>query len=473
MVELATAKASRSWWRAEVKASALLAYPMVLTNLAQSLIHATDVVLLGRLGPDALAAAALGVNLYVFCLIFGMGLMTAAAPMIATERGRRSSSVRDVRRTVRQGMWSAMLLVLPMWLMLWNSRSILILLGQDPVLAAGAESLVRYLMWALLPAFLYLVLRNFLAALERPGWALTVALGAVIVNAVVNSALIFGFEPIGLPALGLPGAGIGSSITVTFEFLALAFIVSRHRRFRRYHVFGRFWRPDWARFRQFWRLGLPIAATLTLEVGVFNAAVFLMGLIGTASLAAHQIAIQIAALSFMVPMGLAQAVTVRVGHALGRGDPVGVARSGWTSFCLGTAFMSLMALLMWTVPHQLTSIFIDVDNPANAEVVSLAVSFLAVAALFQIFDGAQAVGAGMLRGLHDTKVPMAFALFGYWVVGMGTALVLGFTLDWRGVGIWSGLAAGLAVVSVMMLARWTRRERLGLVGYAPKALEPA
>ena len=448
--------------RVEVKATALLAYPLVLTNLAQSLIHATDVVLLGRLGAETLAAAALGVSLYVFCLIFGMGLLTAAAPMIARERGRRSNSVREVRRTVRQAMWSAVLLVLPMWALLWNSRAVLILLGQDPELAGEAQLFLRHLMWALLPAFLYLVLRNFLAALERPGWSLVVAVGAVVVNAAVNSALIFGVEAVGLPPLGLAGAGIGSSVTVTLEFTALAFIVGRHRLFRRYHLFGRFWRSDWARFRELWRLGAPIAATLTLEVGVFNAAVFLMGLIGTASLAAHQIAIQIASLSFMVPMGLAQAVTVRVGHALGRGDPVAIARSGWTSFVLATGFMTLMALLMWALPRQLTGIFIDLTDPANAEVVALAVSFLGMAALFQIVDGAQAVGAGMLRGLHDTTMPMAYALFGYWVAGMGTAVTLGFVLGWGGVGIWAGLAAGLAVVSVLMLYRWINRARLGL-----------
>jgi MATE family multidrug resistance protein len=449
--------------RAEAAATLLLAYPLVLTNLAQALIHATDVVLLGRLGPRALAAAALGVNLYVFCLIFGMGLLTAAAPMIARELGRRSSSVRDVRRTTRQAMWSAVLLVLPMWAFLWNARAVLILLGQDPDLAADAQILVRHLMWALLPAFLYLVLRNFLAALERPLWSLVVAVGAVVVNAVVNTCLIFGLPSIGLPALGLAGAGIGSTVTVTIEFIVLALIISRHKRFRRYHLFGHWWRPDWARFRAFWGLGLPIAATLTLEVGVFNAAVFLMGLIGTASLAAHQIAIQIASLSFMVPMGLAQAVTVRVGNALGRGDAAAVARAGWTSFVMAVGFMALMALLMWLMPYRLIGIFLDPADPANAAVVPLAVAFLSVAALFQIVDGAQAVGAGMLRGLHDTKVPMAFALFGYWVIGMGTAVGLGFWLDWDGVGIWLGLASGLAIVSVLMLVRWSRRERLGLV----------
>ena len=453
----------RSPWRAEAVATLLLAYPMVLTNLAQSLIHATDVVLLGRVGPQTLAAAALGVNLYIFCLIFGMGLMTAAAPMIARERGARPNSVRDVRRTVRQAMWSAVLLVLPMWAFLWNAKAILVSIGQDPVLAEGAQSFVRCLMWALLPAFLYLVLRNFLAALERPLWALTVAVVAVIFNAVINYCLIFGVPAIGLPPLGLVGAGIGSAFIVSLEFLGIALVVTRHPRFRRYRLFGRFWRPDWSRFREVWKLGLPIAITLTLEVGVFNAAVFLMGLIGAESLAAHQIAIQIAALSFMVPMGLAQAVTVRVGSGLGRGDPIGIARAGWTSFGLGVGFMSAMALVMWLFPRQLVSIFLDTGNPANAQVIALAVAFLGLAALFQIVDGAQAVGAGMLRGLHDTTVPMAYALFGYWVIGMGTALWLGFGLDWEGVGIWSGLAAGLAAVSVMMLVRWTRRDRLGLV----------
>ncbi|HEX8402342.1 MAG TPA: MATE family efflux transporter [Allosphingosinicella sp.] len=450
-------------WRVEAWATLLLAYPMVLTNLAQSLIHATDIVLLGRVGPEALAAAALGVNLYIFCLIFGMGLMTAAAPMIARERGARPHSVRDVRRTVRQGMWTAVLIALPMWALLWNTKAILILLGQDPALAEGAQSFVRHLMWALLPAFLYLVLRNFLAALERPLWALVVAVAAVVFNAMVNTCLIFGVEAIGLPPLGLVGAGIGSAFTVALEFLGIALVVTRHPRFRRYRLFGRFWRADWPRFREFWRLGLPIAVTLTLEVGVFNAAVFLMGLIGTESLAAHQIAIQIAALSFMVPMGLAQAVTVRVGHALGRGDAAGIARAGWTSFIMGVGFMSCMALLLWFMPRSLVSIFLDTADPRNAPVIALAVVFLGLAALFQIADGAQAVGAGMLRGLHDTTIPMYYALFGYWVIGMGTAVGLGFGLGWEGVGIWSGLAAGLAAVAVMMLVRWTRRDRLGLV----------
>jgi MATE family multidrug resistance protein len=230
-------------------------------------------------------------------------------------------------------------------------------------------------------------------------------------------------------------------------------------------VLGRFWRADWERFREVWRLGLPIAITLALEITIFNAAVFLMGLIGAVSVAAHAIALQIAAFSFMVPLGLSQAVTVRVGLAFGRRDRSGIARAGWTAFALGVSFMALMALLMLAIPHHLVTLFLDTADPANAPVIPLAVSFLFLAALFQIFDGAQSVGAGMLRGLHDTRVPMLFAAFGYWVVGLATAVGLAFGLGWQGVGIWTGLATGLGVVAILIVSRWMRRESLGLLDW--------
>jgi MATE family multidrug resistance protein len=165
----------------------------------------------------------------------------------------------------------------------------------------------------------------------------------------------------------------------------------------------------------------------------------------------------------MVPLGLSQAVTVRVGLAYGRGDRTGIARAGWTSFALGVGFMSLMALLMWAFPSTLVDLFLDESDPANAAVISLAVAFLGVAALFQIFDGAQAVGAGMLRGLHDTTIPMIYAACGYWIIGLAVGLALAFPFGWAGLGIWTGLATGLAVVAVLMITRWMRRERLGLV----------
>lgn len=448
-------------WRAEARALLSLSVPLVIGNLGWSAIAATDLLLLGRLGPDAVAAGSLGLNLYTAFLIFGIGLTTAASPLIASERGRRLHSVRDIRRTVRQTIWAGAAICIPVWVLLWHSESILIFLGQDPELSAGARTLVRSLQWGLLPYMGFLVLRNFVAALERPIWGVIVTLATVPFNLLAGWALIFGH--LGFQPMGLHGAGLASSLSSIFMLIGMVLVVSLDRRFRRYHLLGRFWRADWGRFRTVWRVGLPIAITLGLEVTVFNAAVFLMGLIGRASLAAHAIAIQIAALCFMVPMGIGQAATVRVGYAHGRRDRAAAGRAGWLALWLGTAFAVCSAALLIGAPRLLIGGFIDVDLPANAEVTRLAVAFLGVAALFQLVDSAQAVGAGVLRGLQDTRVPMLFAAVGYWVIGIGIGTLLAFPMKLGGVGIWLGLAAGLGVVAVLLVWRWSWRERLGLV----------
>lgn len=448
-------------WRTELRATAMLAWPMILSNLTMMLIGITDVILLGWLGPRELAAAALGHNLCMIFAIFCMGLVTATAPMMASEKGRMAHSVRDIRRTFRQGIWTAVAVMIPVWLILWNAEAILIAAGQQPDLSAGAAVFVRAYMWSILPFICFLVLRNFVAALERPIWATMVAIGAVIANAVINYGLILGHY--GLPQMGLMGAGIGSTITNCLQLAVMLAVVSLHPKFRRYRLLGRFWRRDWARFREIWRLGLPIAVTMALEGGVFAVAILLMGWINEASVAAHAIAIQIASLTFMVPMGLGQAATVRVGLAYGRGDTIGITRAGWTGFVLGTSFMALMALLIFLIPDTLIGIFVQPVDAESRQVFDIAVGFLMVAAIFQIVDGAQVVAAGMLRGLHDTKVPMFFAAFGYWVVGIGVGAWLAFEAHWQGIGVWVGLATGLAIVSVLMLVRWTMRARLGLL----------
>jgi len=210
-------------------------------------------------------------------------------------------------------------------------------------------------------------------------------------------------------------------------------------------------------------LALPIGAALAFESSIFNAAAFLMGLVSDAALAAHAVAIQICSVTFMVPLGFAQAATVRVGLAFGARDPAGVALAGRVAFALGVGFMATTAAVMLTAPQLLTGVFVDVTAPANQEVVRLAATFLFFGGLFQIVDGAQVVLAGMLRGLHDTRVPMLLAGLGYWVIGLPLALFLGFTLHFGGAGIWAALATGLAIVSVLMGRRWQRRTALGLV----------
>jgi len=448
--------------RSELRAMLALAWPLILANLTQQLIQATDILLMGRLGAPQLAAATLALNLTFTFNIFLLGLVTASSPMMATALGQRFNAVRDVRRTFRAGLWLIILAMPPYWLILWHVGALMRAFGIADDLASQGQTFLRAYMWCTAPWLLFQLLRNFVAALERPRVVLWLSIGGIGLNALLSWSLIFG--RMGLPALGLVGGGLGSTLTWLIMCGALVLVVLSDRRFRRFHLFGRFWRFDSHRTMAMIRLGWPIGATMALEMGVFALAAYFMGWIGAPAVAAHAIALQLAALTFMVPLGLGQAATVRVGLALGRQDEAGIARAGWTAWVIGVTFMGTMALAMWIIPRDLITLFLK-DVPANAVVIGLAVSFLRVAAAFQLVDGAQVIGAGMLRGLHDTRWPLVFALVGYWVVGLGIGAWLAFAQDWKGVGIWVGLAAGLAAVAALMLARWVMRSRLGLTGH--------
>ena len=449
----------RQQWRDELRSTLALAWPLMLANLTQQLIQATDVLLLGRLGSTQLAAATLALNLTWTFSIFLLGLITATSPMMATALGQRFNAVRDVRRTFRAGLWLLAIVMPPYCLLMWNAGGLMRALGISAQLAAAGQTFMRAYMWIVAPWLLFQLLRNFVAALERPRIVLWLSIGGILLNAVISWALIFG--RLGLPALGLVGSGLGSTITWLSMCGALTLVVCTDRKFRRFHLFGRWWRFDRQRTAAMIRLGWPIGATMGLEIGVFALAAYFMGWIGATAVAAHAVALQLAALTFMVPLGLGQAATVRVGRALGRQDDAGITRAGWTAWVLGLIFMATMALVMWSAPRQLVTLFLK-DVPANALVIGLAVSFLRVAAAFQLVDGAQVIGAGMLRGLHDTRWPLLFAFFGYWIVGLDIGAWLAFGADWKGVGIWVGLASGLAAVAALMLARWLLRDRLGL-----------
>jgi MATE family multidrug resistance protein len=446
-------------WRGELRATLALAWPLILANLTQQAIQATDVLLMGRLGASQLAAATLALNLTFTFNLLMLGLVIASSPMMATALGKRSNAVREVRRTFRAGLWLIAVMLPPYWLVLWHVGDLMRLFGESDELARQGQTFLRAYMWCTAPWLLFQLLRNFVSALERPRMVLWLSLGGIAVNAILSWSLIFGH--FGLPALGLVGGGLGSTLTWIAMCAALTVVVLTDRQFRRFHLFARFWRFDRERTLALVRLGWPIGVTMALEMGVFALAAYFMGWIGAPAVAAHAIALQIAALTFMVPLGLGQAATVRVGLALGRRDEPGIARAGWTSWIVGVGFMGAMALVMWSIPRPLVTLFLA-DVPPNAAVIALAVSFLKVAAAFQLVDGAQVIGAGMLRGLHDTRWPLMFALFGYWGVGLGIGAWLAFGADWKGLGIWIGLASGLAAVAVLMLARWVLRDRLGL-----------
>jgi MATE family multidrug resistance protein len=454
-----------SAWREELRATLALAWPLILANVTQQAIQATDVLLMGRLGATQLAAATLALNMTFTFNLFLFGIVTASSPMMATALGQRFNAVRDVRRTFRAGLWILLFALPPYWLILWHVGALMRAFGEAPELAEQGQTFLRAYMWCTAPWLLFQLLRNFVSALERPRIVLWLSIGGIGLNFVLSWSLIFGH--LGLPALGLVGGGLGSTLTWLIMCGALMLVISRDRLFRRFHLFGNWWRFDRQRTMAMVRLGWPIGVTMALEMGVFALAAYFMGWIGAPAVAAHAVALQLAALTFMVPLGLGQAATVRVGLAVGRENRAGITRAGWTAWVMGVAFMAAMALVMWSIPHRLVTLFLT-DTPANAVVIALAVSFLKVAAAFQLVDGAQVIGAGMLRGLHDTRWPLLFALFGYWVVGLGIGSWLAFAADWKGIGIWVGLASGLAAVAALMLVRWVLRERIGLT----RALHP-
>ena len=441
-------------WQAELKATLALAWPMVLTNLAQTAMGATDVLMLGWLGPDELAAGAVGTNLYFLVFFIGFGLMLAIAPVLAEEIGAFKYEVRRVRQTVRHGLWLAVLVPLPIWIILWNGEAVLLWTGQEAQTAALAGKYLHTLQWALMPFYGFVVLRNFVSVKERPMSAMIITICGVAFNALANWLLIFGH--FGFPAMGIQGSGVATSLTSLMMFLAMAGVVTLDQQFRRYHLFGRIWRIDVGQFWRLLKLGASIGMLLLFETALFSVSGLVMGNIGRDSVAAYAITLQIASIAFMIPLGLSQAATVRVGLFYGAGEPDGIRRAGWTSFCLGTGFMACTALIMLAIPDTLIGLFLDQNDSKAEPVYALAVGFLAYAALFQIVDGAQSVAGGMLRGLQDTRIPLILGGIGYWVIGMPLGLWLAFEQGMQGKGLWLGLASGLAFVAVTLLWRWIR-----------------
>jgi len=407
--------------------------------------------MLGRLSKTALAAAALGNTVFFFTWLIGCGPVSAVAPMIAHALGRNPSDRAGVRHIARMGLWSVLIVSVPLIGLLLFTQPILLLLGQKPELAAGAGRFVGVLCIGLPASLGYQALRNFATALGKPTAPLVVMAAAIGFNALGDYTLIFGH--FGFPKLGLVGSGAASALSYSFTFLAMVAVIYATPGLRKYRIFRRFFRPVWYELAEIFHLGMPIGLTMIFEAMMFNAATLIMGTFGTASVAAHQIAMNVPSLTFMVPLGIGMAATVRVGLAAGAGDRPGVRRAGSCAMAMGALFMSGTALVLWHFPHQIAGLYLA-DTPANADVVALAALFLHVAAIFQIFDGQQVVTALSLRGLKDARAPMWIAGASYWLVGFPTCLWLGFAEHMRGYGIWLGLAAGLAVAAAAMTGRF-------------------
>ncbi|MFD0917418.1 MATE family efflux transporter [Pseudahrensia aquimaris] len=441
-----------------VRATIVLGVPLVAAQIAQMLITVIDTVMLGWLGVAELAAGTLAGQLFFLFIIFGLGFAAAMIPLVAGALGKGDE--REVRRSARMGLWALVALSIAFMVPLWFTRDILLVLGQEVELVDLAERYMRIAQWSLIPAFVLIGLRGFLTALEWAGAVLAITIFATVLNAALNYAFIFGNW--GAPRLEMEGAAVATVLANLAAAVLAAIVVAVSKKTRGYSVFTRFWRPDWAALSTISRLGFPISLTILAEAGLFSAASIMIGWLGKEPLAAHGIALQIASLAFMVPLGLSQVASVRVGNAVGRSAWMDVALATRAVIWLAVGFAVISGVVFIAIPEVLSALFLDADDPNAPTVLQLTVPLLYMAAAFQIVDGLQAVGSGALRGLKDTKVPMIMATIAYWPVGLSAAYFFAYPMGYGATGVWAGLVAGLAVASVCMIGRFILRTRYGL-----------
>lgn len=431
--------------------------------MAQMAIGLTDTIMVGWYGAEALATVTLANTLFFTLFLFGCGFAWAVMPMVASFAAEGDNQ--KVRRSTRMGLWLSALFCILMFPLLWWSEALLLLTGQLPTIAAEAQVYLRVLAFGLLPALVTMVLKSYLAALEKTKVVFWVTAVAVPYNALANYALIFG--NLGFPELGLEGAAIASLSTHVVSMLVIVVYI---RVFVPEHsLFQRLWKPDNDMMRQVFRLGVPIGLTSLSETGLFAASAIMMGWLGTIPLAAHGIALQLASMTFMLHLGLSNAATVRVGNAFGRKDWPHMARGGVVALALSAFIAALTIVLFVAVPEPLIAAFLDPDDPARADIIAMGITLLILAAIFQLVDGAQVVALGLLRGVQDARVPMVLAAVSYFGIGLPAAYALGFVVGWGATGIWIGLVVGLAGAAVLLNHRFWRRMMPGLSRLAAPA----
>lgn len=438
------------------RATLALGLPLIGSNLAQFGLHVTDTIMLGWYGVVALAAGVLGASSWFVIFILGSGFAKAVMPMVAAARGRGDET--QVRRVARMGLWLSILFSVLIYPLFWWAEPILLALGQAPEVSALARDYLRIAGLGLGPALLVMVLKSYLAALERTQVVLWVTVAAVPINACLNWALIFGNW--GAPELGVSGSAIATVAVQLVSLLGLCLYAGLLPSLRVYQLFIRFWRPDWQAFADVFRLGWPMGLTGLAESGLFHASALMIGWIGTVELAAHGIALEITAMTFMVHVGLSSAVTIRTGGFYGAGNAAGMRLGAKVGIALSVVFAALTMVVFLTLPQPFISVFLDPAEPQRGAIIAMGVLLLACAALFQFADSMQVMALGLLAGMQDTRVPMIFAAISYWIIGIPVSYILAFPLGMGPVGVWLGLVVGLAAAAVSMMARfWAKVPR--------------
>ena len=437
--------------RADLTALARLASPIVLTQVGIMIMGLVDTVMVGHVSPTALAAVALG-NLFMFGVsIFGLGVLLALDPIVAQALGAKDELA--VTRGLQRGLLLALLLSVPTSLAMALVEPMLVLVRQPGELVPYVAAYVYRILPAVFPFYAFVVLRQTLQAHHRMKAIVVTIVAANLLNVTLNYAWIFGH--FGFPAMGVLGSAWATLVSRWFMaslLLALGWQYLRpYLRAPAPRVF------DARAIGRMLKVGAPIGGQMLLEWGAFGSVGLLMGWLGVVQVAAHHVALNLASLTFMVPLGIGSAAAVLVGHAVGREDPGGVRRSSAAALLVAAVFMSAMALLLIGAPALLAGFYTD-----STTVLALATLLLPIAGLFQVFDGLQVVAMGLLRGLGDTRVPMLVSVVGFWCVGMPVSLWLAFGMDLGAVGLWWGFLAGLAMVAAILLLRLKHLEQRGL-----------
>jgi MATE family multidrug resistance protein len=440
-------------WRAELGGMVALALPVVLSELGWMAQGIVDTIMVGRLGPVAIGAVALGNAVYYTPSLFAFGLLLGLDTLVSQSYGRKDHD--GCHRWLAQGVYVALIVTLPVMLLIWTASFGFGPFGIAPQVAAPAGIYLRVLNWGTLPLLLYGAARRYLQAVGNVRVITVTFVAANLVNWGANWVLIYGH--LGFPAMGVAGSALSTVFARTLMAVALIGFAWRYERRRGHPLFRRWAGPNLSRIRELVVLGLPAAGQILLEVGAWNMATLSAGWLTPVALATHQIVLNYASLTYMVPLGISAAAAVSVGHAVGAGDLPRARRAGWLALALGTTFMLCAAVVFLLAPVPLLALY--TRDPA---VLALGPSLLWLAAAFQIFDGIQTVTTGALRGLGVTGAPMVANLVGYWVIGLPLGLILCFVLRWGIYGMWIGLTLALIVIASTLLRRWQRATQMRL-----------
>ena len=451
--------------RSEVREILHLAVPLASAQVAQSATGFVDTVMMGRLGAENLAAGGLASLTFFALLSSASGAVMGVSPLVAEAFGSGKRS--RIELITRQGFWLSLILTIPMMLITGNMGSFMLQTGQAPKTVELATSYLNVMLWGFFPALGFAMLRGVVSALSQAQPVMTIVIAGTVVNIIGNYAL--GFGHFGLPRLELAGLAISSTVSLWVMFLALAIYTLKHEKLKQYRFYQGLHRLNSRTLRELIWVGLPIGISSAFEIGLFTTITYLMGALGTEVLAAHQIVFQTVFVIFMVPLGMSFAITARVGQLQGKNDYASIRQSGFLSIGLGAAFMVLMTAILLLFPQQVIGMYINVQDPVNANVVAIALPILFVASIVQVLDSLQKTALGGLYGIQDTRMPMLLNIVSYWMIGLPIGYFLGFKLGMSGTGLWIGQSIGVAIAACIFIWRFhklthlKRRPKLKLV----------